>query len=149
MPRQSLEEALQEVGFLPQPFVDGRTYRLRCPTCNARDEDSLDLTVDDDGLGAVWNCHRGKCGWRGNIRLAPRDRFADPGTSHVRRNYDKPAEQSPDTLRKPESMYEFFAKRGISRETVDLFGCYVTRHSFPKLGDRHALVFPYTYRGEL
>jgi twinkle protein len=48
----------------------GRSAKAICPQCSGgrTREISLSVTIDEDGQGAVWRCHRGKCGWVGSGR---------------------------------------------------------------------------------
>lgn len=49
-----------------------------------------------------------------------------------------------------EKLYEFFSVRGISRETVDEFGCYLGRRKFgDRLGVQDCIVFQYRFKGEV
>lgn len=49
----------------PRP---GATLRLRCPqpACASKRGEALAVTIDSDGRGAAWTCHR--CGWAGGAR---------------------------------------------------------------------------------
>jgi twinkle protein len=148
--RASIVEALADVGLRPKRFTEETQMQMRCPKCHGGSEaaECLTLKIDKDGKGAVWFCHRAKCGWSDNLLI--------PGERRV-----VPFSQAPRTVRTPDpvpeadrkrtpALYEFFSKRGISQETVDYFGCYQTTHWFRKKGDHAAgiypaIVFPYIF----
>lgn len=46
----------------------GRWHRTICPQCRDK-EASLSVRIYDDEDGALWKCHRSKCGWEGWGRL--------------------------------------------------------------------------------
>ena len=148
----------------------GRSFKVKCPVCGGgrTREDSLSITVDADGQGATWNCKRGNCdGFSGNGRIdTPRGRDDDPAPRRQRAPVVHPTPHAPrEQLRVP-ALYEFFAKRGISQETVDAFGIYAVMQRWPQLdadgkpvhaegGDdlvwveKPTIVFPYIWRGAL
>ena len=130
----------------------GQTQKLICPACDGGSdrEPSLSLTVDQDGDGATWICHRGSCGWKGGERLGDRGegRPALPSPSPYKR-YTRPEPIAKDAVDRPQWLFEAFEKRGISRPTIDHFGVYACRRSFPQIGEADALVFPYRRGGLL
>jgi hypothetical protein len=71
-----LIDALADQDIRPKSLVgiEGRDVRMRCPKCEGgRDrEDSLSLKVDVGGMGAVWHCWRGTCGFGGNLIIGQR-----------------------------------------------------------------------------
>ena len=151
MAADSLPDLLAENGIHPKSFRAGHTEKLICPKCGGGHtrEASLSLTIDPDGEGAVWQCHRGKCGWSSGGKLRSTDGRVVPFTRRQMREPVRPAEHAPTAISRSEKMYDWFADRGISAETVDAFGCYLIRRTFPQLGERLALVFPYRYRGDV
>lgn len=104
-----------------------------CPKCG---KDGLSVSVDEDGLGAVWNCKRGSCiGFIGNVRVgreAPKKADAWPPKALPRHPKDK-----------PDWLYQFWADRKVGARVVDKFGVYATNRS-----GLPAIVFPYKFRGE-
>lgn len=154
--KPTLAEALSDVAIRPSHWRTDVEQRVLCPACNGGTTRSKDLALrlDVDG-GAVWKCHRAKCGWSGNIPAGSvvGGRTA-PGFT--------PREQAPTVLpepdaveERPEALYDFFEKRGISRDTVDALGIYLRRDTwFPQLKGEEkestsAIVFPYREGGEL
>jgi twinkle protein len=152
----NLRELLAEHGIRLKNYGAGRTERLRCPRCDGgrSREDCLAVTIDPDGEGAVWVCHRGKCAWTDGAHLPRRG-----GEQAWRKEAQPEREVIPPTphhagdMRRPEELYAWFRARGISQETVDLFGCYVTTKGFRQPGntwlDKDAIVFPYLFEGRL
>jgi len=121
--------------------------QIICPRCGggSHREKSLSVKLDEDGQGAVWICHRGTCGWKDSIRANsdfPRTR------SSASKEKVLPEHTYWDTTNQPDWLYEFFAERHIGKVTVDRFGVYAMNRTFPGLGQRPAIVFPYRFRGE-
>lgn len=147
----ALIDALASVGIRPQKLRETHPTHTLCPKCSGGSsrEESLVLTVDPGRLGAVWHCHRGSCGWSDNMIIGAQR--VVPFATHAR-HVRKPIVVPDDQQHRSDRLYDFFAKRGISRETVDVFGCYLTTHWFGKQGDiaagnHPAIVFPYRYDG--
>lgn len=118
----------------------GRTYRGRCPKCEGgRDKEKcLSVTLDQDD-GAVWICHRGTCGWHGNVS----------GRSHAQVEYIKPRRrpapiQSPEEADRRAVLSWLRAERGISEDTAAAFGVEAVRRN-----GELAIAFPYLVKGEL
>lgn len=118
-------------------------HKTVCPNCSSsrrkKTDPCLSVTVESDGR-AVWNCHH--CGWSG----------ATGGEGYrparERRVYRKP-QRSADPQR-PDSLLAWFAKRGISRQTIERFGIYRTRQWFPQTNrEEDCIAFPYEWDGEL
>lgn len=140
----------------------GGDIKLLCPRCNGGTsrEPSLSLKIDADGRGAAWNCHRGKCpGFKGNGRIEEhrlrRDQQDEAPPRRERPAPVPPKLDSPEQQQRPDSLYAWFERRGISRETVDAFGIYGRLHRFPpskgeeEWTEKTAIVFPYRWRGEV
>lgn len=128
-------------------YTPGHNEHVRCPKCEGgtHREISLSVSVDEDGQGATWICHRGSCGWQDGGRL-----HRDQPTVRSDRT-PKPVQQHIDavTENRPDWLYEFFGRRRIGARTVHAFGCYAMTRQFQGLGERPAIVFPYRYRGEV
>ena len=127
--QQDLGARLAEQGI---PYVSG-SARLTCPKCQGGTgkEKSLGVTVDEDGLGATWQCFRGTCGFRGGTRVTQKVvAVITP---------QPPASKDP-TIR--QRMIKWFARRGISAETIDRFGVEAVEQNFGK-GDEWAFAFSY------
>jgi len=125
----------------------GAHEEVICPRCDGgrTREKSLQVKIDDDGLGVVVRCWRGKCQWTAGERVRGEERHSrwDEPKAPPR----KPAPQ--DDSEKPEWMYRFFADRHIGARTVEYFGCYSVTRNFQGLGKRPAIVFPYRLKGDV
>lgn len=118
----TLENKLNEENIKPR-HTDVGNQKLKCPSCqpphNPHDK-PLSLTIDADG--AMWNCHH--CGFKGG--------YSDK-ISYVpkKKTYIKPT--VPMDTNKPNTMYTFFAERGITKETVDSMSIYTEQQwvAFP------------------
>ena len=134
---------------LKKAGIDLRNYNIgdhktKCPNCknkrkpqNKHDE-PLSVTIEADG-GAVWNCHN--CGHSGGIAGERFRRDRPPP-----QEYRKPT--APAEKPAPDKMLEWFAKRKISKATVEAFGIYRTKRSY---GEKPVpvIAFPYLKDGEL
>jgi twinkle protein len=131
----------------------GHTEHLDCPRCGGgahRDKGSLSVTIDSDGMGAAWVCHRGTCGWTEGVRVKP----ANAGAA-VRLDRPKPKGAQGYTPRsldavlargsRPEWLNQFFDDRRIGEATVQAFGVTALEWSFPGLGQSRAVAFPYVF----
>jgi twinkle protein len=166
-----LAEARIELGR--RKLSPGRSVKTICPACGGGStrEDSLSVKLDDDGQGLTWHCFRGTCGGSklipGNGRIAdstraPRDEAPQRRT---RPPVVKPTLHTPVEQQRPATLYDLFAKRAISAETVDAFSIYGIARRWPQLDERGApvkddqgeivwtskatIVFPYAWRGEV
>lgn len=131
-------------------LTPGHSEKLRCPRCEGgrTRETSLSITIDDDGEGATWQCHRGKCGWAGGERVHRHE------GERPRRETITPSRPPPHSAEqqgnRPDWIYQFFAERRIGARTVEEFGIYAANRRFaPPLGESAAIVFPFIYRGEV
>jgi twinkle protein len=150
----SIVEALANVDLRPKHFREATQIQMICPVCGGGTEFApcLTLTIDKGGRGAVWYCHRGTCGWSDNLVIPDKNRivrFASPA-----RPVRKPDPVAETDQRRTPLLYDFFAKRGISQQTVDMFGVYQTTHYFHKKGEHKAgiypaIVFPYVFNHEV
>ena len=129
----------------------GAHDKVVCPRCNGgrAKEKSLSVTIDPEGDGATWTCHRGTCGWKGGGK-APTDERRRARHQPEPKQARQPTQHAQDVTRhRPAALYAFFEKRGISQETVDAFGLYVTTHFIPDHGQQPCIVFPYVFNGEV
>jgi twinkle protein len=141
---RDLGAALQKEGIQLRKHDVG-DHRTTCPQCShtrrKKTDPCLSVTIDPDG-GAVWNCWH--CQWVGNVSGQERE----TSYSQIKPSPVRPAPvENPD---KPESMFDWFEGRGISSETVERFGCYVTTLFFPQ-SEQHerCIAFPYVRGGEV
>jgi len=143
-----LRALLLEHGLRPKRMNPGAQSRLRCPQCEAKDEDSFSLKIDADGQGFTGNCHRGSCGHTIGARVHD---AATPAARPQKERCYVPPKPIPAEAAKPAmDVYAWFAARGIDEDTVDAFGVFIKPdHKFGKIGISDAVVFPYKYRGEV
>jgi len=135
---------------LKKTMAPGSAHKVVCPKCEGgrTREISLSVQIDDDGQGATWNCKRGSCGWTGGGKVQGAER--SPRRVEPERKVVPPPAVDPRDQDRGDGLYAWWAKRGISRETVDAFGIYITRKRFPDpLGDRPAMIFPYLVGGRV
>ena len=147
-----LRSLLVEHGLRPKRMNPGAQSRLRCPACEAKDEDSFSLKIDADGQGFTGNCHRGSCGHTVGAKIKSErpsgqsSRNSIP--SHQLRRYEAPTVLPEPSCAMSDAAHKWFSKRGINPDTVDDFGVYIERgrrFNGGKISD--AVVFPYRYDG--
>ena len=98
----------------------------KCPQCQPPHNSSdRPLSVSIENGNAVWNCHH--CGHSGTT--ATTTNFE----TRPRKEYVKPV--IPEVASKPNSLYSWFAERGISKETVLKKDIYIE--------DKYWIAFPY------
>nr|WMC97932.1 toprim domain-containing protein [Aminobacter aminovorans] len=134
--------ALAEHGIRLRDHKTGN-HKTTCPNCSStrrkKTDQCLSVTIENDGR-AVWNCHH--CGWSGGA--------GGEGYRPIRerRTYRKP--ERVENPQRPETLYGWFTKRGITQGAVDQFGIYKTRKWFPQTNaEEDCLAFPYEWQGEL
>jgi twinkle protein len=130
----------------------GSTHHIDCPQCGGgqhRDKGSLSVTIDKDGRGAAWVCHRGTCGFTGGVH----EKNPDYGKSQPKKT-QKPKLNQMDAAaaqlgKRPNWVYSFFAERKIGAHTVDQFNISGGEWYFHSLGTRPCLIFPYYWNNKL
>lgn len=104
-------DQLAQKGIKPRHTDVGTSQKIKCPECQPHShnpkDNPLSLTISFDG--AVWNCHH--CGFSGGIG------------ENSQRNKPKKFETPvvPEVKKKENFLYDYFKKRGISKDTVDKF----------------------------
>lgn len=119
------------------------SHKTTCPSCSSnrrkKNDPCLSVTIEQDGR-AIWNCHH--CGFSG---AAGGEGFRPV---RERRTYRKPVR--PVRREQPDKLFGWFAKRGVSQETVQHFGIHMTRQWFPQTeAEEDCIAFPYEWDGEL
>lgn len=142
----------------------GRDFKTTCPQCSHtrkpanRKDPCLSVTLDADGVGAVWKCHN-SCGFDGNIpgreaqeRKGGEWDWAENPTSKPKSQPDVEVESTPPPAIKEsplsEAAMQFFTDRGIQAHTIEAFGITETTKNFGD-GEEPAIVFPYFENGEV
>lgn len=136
----SIGDILAHARIVPgrTPLSSGRDVKWTCPVCNGgrTRELSLSVRLDDDGQGVTWNCKRGSCpgglGSKGSGKIEGATRSGDQGPVRRERRPVVVPHAHTDQAH-PASLFAFFAKRGISEETVREFGIYARSERWPKL----------------
>jgi twinkle protein len=144
---ESLADLLADAGIRLKTQKPAHTEHIRCPRCgggNSR-EVSLAVTVDDDGEGATYVCHRGSCGWRGGGRIG-----SGRGLERERPVSVPAPHSDAQRANRPDWLHEFFASRKIGPRVIRDLGIYaVTRRFADPIGESPAIVFPYVWKGEV
>ncbi|WP_158920684.1 toprim domain-containing protein [Acidisphaera sp. S103] len=155
---QSLPELLADAGIRLKSLRPGHTEHIVCPRCGGgKDREiSLSVTIDADGGGAAWVCHRGSCGYRDGgkvVRDTPRPSAAAPRPVPIQKPKPHPAAQQEN---RPPWLWDFFGEREIGARTIKAFGVYAATTWFPGAKvdqggkpEREGVVFPYFFKGEL
>jgi twinkle protein len=109
----TLADRLRSHGIAPRNLAVG-DHHMACPRasrCGAKNvnDPCLSLTIKDD-RSAVWQCHRGHCGWTGYV---PSDERAAEDRP---KKYRRPTYVVPPTP--DERMIRFFADRKIPADVV-------------------------------
>jgi len=145
---RSLSDILADRKIRLKSQRPGHSEQIRCFACEGgrTKELSLTVTIDRDGMGAVWNCHRGSCGEKGGARIAGADRPVERERTIVK---PTPAPLA-ETEYRPQWFWDFWAARKIGMNTVKEFGVYAAVRNSKALGPNHPfIVFPYVFNGEL
>ncbi|KAK3268990.1 hypothetical protein CYMTET_22537, partial [Cymbomonas tetramitiformis] len=151
-----IREALGQQGIVLPRYVEGQ-YRIRCPQCEGgqNHEQSLAVAIKEGGKSAMWICHRGSCQWNGSEFFEAKSGGKAGGKGHGNSNSKvqyatekgrriAPTKPKPSFEPPGEKVLDFFAKRCISRETVERNG--VQQESFYSSAhkrDMVAVAFPY------
>jgi twinkle protein len=155
---RSLQDLLADAGIRLRSVRPGRTEHITCPKCDGgrSRELSLSVTIDANGGGAVWVCHRGQCGYRDGgkvVRDAPRP--APAASKPVPIQKPKP-HTTVQQGNRPQWLWDFFGEREIGARTIKAFGVYAATTWFPGAkaehggkAEREGVVFPYFFKEEL
>ena len=106
-----MNERPEDLGIKLKKFDFG-TQKVKCPQCQPphnMSDNPLSVTINEEGT--VWFCHH--CDWKGSY-FVNNDRMYIP----KQKIYVKP---NAPVINKNQNMYDYFSKRGISKETVDDF----------------------------
>ena len=156
-PTQSIQSLLHQLETLhhirlPANVRENTEHRLICPQCGggSQAEKSLSVTISGDvPPSAKWNCFRASCGFSGGT--SPRSSSSSSSSSLTSLSSRKKKQIHQPIVRpqvelKPltDEMVEFFASRGISRETLDRNRVSAIEAYDPKLkADSTVIGFPY------
>lgn len=126
----------------------GQYGSLICPMCGGGDsaEKSLSLFITQDGDSALWNCFRGKCGWKGYTK-ALTDGKSSIGSSNKTTKVQIRRKISEEDLQLEPlctELLNYFAERNISAETLRRNSVMQRRR-----GNQVVIAFPYRRKGVL
>jgi twinkle protein len=127
----------------------GHTEHVICPHCGGGKtrEKCLSVTIDQDGDGATWICHRATCpSSPGGARVTASAYRVAP-----RRPWQRPAEHTRDQQsNRPQWLYEAFSARQIGARVIHALGIYAVQREFGHpFGKLPTVVFPYRFNGEI
>ena len=109
-----------------------RNGKQTCPQCSHlrknKSDPCLSVTYTDEAV--LYKCHN--CDWAGAVYY--RSKF-----EQTKKSYKRP--EPPKVVTELAPIYKYFAKRGISQKTVDMYGI--------SYNDKKEIVFPYYKYGEL
>ncbi|KAK3198238.1 hypothetical protein Dsin_021653 [Dipteronia sinensis] len=148
-PLTILKSKLTELGIDIGRCAAGAQNRLVCPMCKGGDseEQSLSLSIDQDGHSAVWVCFRAKCGWRGSTRALAHSRSLNSSFNRIS-NVKTPRHFTEESLElEPlcDQLIGYFSERLITRWTLER-----NRVMQKRYGDNEiAIAFTYRRKGKL
>lgn len=141
---------------VPRRSAKSDQVKTICPQCSHKrvksDEPCLNISFDrtDDKTGKkvhLWNCHH--CKFRGAVFPDGAPSGGDDFVEFSRRSYKKPTINL-DDYELTDEVIEWFAKRGISEQTLIKCGIVAGETKFGRDGDfEDAILFPFYKNGEL
>lgn len=161
---ETLEDLLADEGIqlngerirLDGRNIGGPRSKLLCPSCGGgqSQEKSFYILFDKEGDGFRSFCHRASCSQNTiNRSLTGSNKARTVWTPKV---YRRP--EPPEDLFQPPTLFAYFAKFGISADTVRALGIYRTVRGMPRLNaqgkqdgyeNRPVIAYPYRDGGEL
>ncbi|GMH26054.1 hypothetical protein Nepgr_027897 [Nepenthes gracilis] len=142
-----LIKKLEELGISGRACLPGQYHHLLCPRCNGGDtvEKSLALFIAQDCNSALWNCFRGKCGWKGSMRAYANGRPSNGRLDHIMKVKKREITEEMLGLEPLcDELLGYFAERMISGETLRRNA--VMQRSY---GDQIVIAFAYRRNGVL
>jgi twinkle protein len=137
----------------------GRTkgnVKVFCPQCHKSRSDKHDKSLSVDLDKGVWNCHY--CGFSGHLEYTEEER-KEWAKQQMWYNPHQSVKHEPKTYRKPkprqhsvmsDKAYQWFAGRGISKQTVDAMRITEGMEFMPqKNKEQNTVQFNYYKNGEL
>ncbi|KAI9198728.1 hypothetical protein LWI28_021268 [Acer negundo] len=150
-PLTILKSKLIELGIDMDKCVAGVENRLVCPMCKGGDseEQSLSLSIDQDGHYAVWVCFRATCGWRGSTRALAHSsslnssfKFNQISKVKTPRHF---TEESLELEPLCDQLIGYFSERLITRRTLERNRVMQKRYGHNEI----AIAFTYRRKGKL
>jgi twinkle protein len=111
-----------------------------CPQCSYTRKKAKARCLSVNTVEGVWCCHH--CDWRGTLKAGVESKSRPP------KRIVKPHYQKPTSV--PQTVRDWFAKRGIPESIVARYGIAVESAYLPQLEDEApCMVFPYIRNGEI
>lgn len=144
------------------PYGRNGHIRTTCPRCSADRKKKYDKCLSIDLDQGVFHCHN--CGWGGSV--AEEEEWEKNERMEQWKRQHKPMKKKPEEYKKPthngskelsEKMVAYFAKRGISKQTLIDLGVTEGMEMMPRKDDdqgegfvsRNTIQFNYYLNGEL
>lgn len=119
-----------------EPKGNRPQQKVVCPNCVKIGKTNIkDTCLSIDLVEGLYCCH--KCGWTGKVK---EDNYFQ--NLQYKKTYVKPQKTNLSKLEDNSVVYDFFAKRGISKKVVD-------NNKIVSTKDKRSVVFPYFKDGEL
>ena len=124
-----MKQEINELGIQLRHYHNG-SYKTVCPQCSTTRKKKFDtclsVTIEDDFV--VFNCHH--CNFSGK-------RYSLESQKRYQKVVDLPTQRKID-----DTTIEWFARRGISKETIECFKIYNDFQSFGEAKEK-CICFPY------
>ncbi|KAF5192588.1 twinkle-like protein [Thalictrum thalictroides] len=137
-----LKKKLNDMDINCDSCTIGEYNRMICPQCGGGDsqEKSFSLYITPDRDMAMWNCFRGNCGWRGNVRAfdSGNSTFSKPDEIGKIKRIKVITEESIGLEPLCKELLGYFAERMISAETLRRNGVMQKTH--------YEVAIAFTYR---
>lgn len=113
-----------------------------CPKCHDGRKNKRDRSLSVNVTTGVYKCHNTGCDFQGNVRSFERKR--------ENKTYLKPPQDVLNSIEIKEKAAIWFAKRGISRKTLDKFMIFCREEWMPQTQKKESCIcFPYLRDGSL
>ena len=145
----TIEAALKH-NMIALPRYTPGEQRVLCPKCHggSQGEKSLSVSIDEERRTAKWNCFRASCGYSGGCHAGQTSGSAKSGflvsPSTRKRKEEPPVRPNVELHPLRDDMVDFFASRGISKDTLDRNKVSAMHTYDPKIKDKSWVIgFPY------
>jgi len=116
------------------------SVKTKCPQCSDGRKNKSDMPLSVNITNGDYRCHN--CGWKGNVRSFERKR--------ENKKYEKPPQDVLKNIELKTRAIEWFAKRAISKETLDKFMIFTKEEYMPQTSKKESCIcFPYFRDGEM
>lgn len=116
--------------------------KTTCPRCHDGRKNKRDRSLSVNITTGEYNCHNSGCDFRGNVRSFERKR--------ENKKYERPSQDVLRNIELKEKVVDWFAKRKISKETLDRFMIFCREEYMPQTSKKeNCICFPYLRDGEI